>query len=106
MTLNRKSGNRYVTLVHNRKQVGSLISLRSKNRKFIFRLAMSSKKIIDQISSFHDDSIDLNKCIRPLSEKESALTGFGNTIVDYHAMDFDNERLDLINQIFSIITGK
>ncbi len=103
----RKSGNRYVTLVHNRKQVGSLISLRSNRRKFIFRLAMPSKKIIDRLNSFQDDLIDLNKCIRPLSEKESALTGFGNTIIDYYSMDFDNERkIDLINQIFSIITGK
>ncbi len=103
----RKSGNRYVTLVHNRKQVGSLISLRSSRRKFIFRLAMPSKKIIDRLNLFQDDLIDLNKCIRPLSEKESALTGFGNTIIDYHSMDFDNERkIDLMNQIFSIITGK
>ncbi len=103
----RKSGKRCVTLVHKRKQVGSLITLQSWKRKFIFRLAMPSKKIIDKISSLQDDSIDLNKCIRPLSERESALTGFGNTIVDYHSMDFDNEiKLDLINQIFSIITGK
>ena len=58
-------------------------------------------------TSLQDLSIDFNKCIRPLSEKESALTGFGNTILDYYAMDFDNQnKIDLMNQIFSIITGK
>tara|TARA_B100001250_G_scaffold278687_1_gene241107 strand:- start:22 stop:210 length:189 start_codon:yes stop_codon:yes gene_type:complete len=58
-------------------------------------------------TSLQDLSIDFNKCIRPLSEKDSTLIGFGNTILYYHAMDFDNKRkLDLMKQIFSIITGK
>ena len=58
-------------------------------------------------TSLLDMSIDLNKCIRFISEKESTLIGFGNAIFYYHAMDFDNKRkLDLMKQIFSIITGK
>ena len=52
-------------------------------------------------------SIDLNKCIKFISEKESTLIGFGNAIFYYHAMDYDYKRkLDLVNQIFGILTFK
>tara|TARA_Y100001936_G_C15552218_1_gene398018 strand:- start:271 stop:432 length:162 start_codon:yes stop_codon:yes gene_type:complete len=52
-------------------------------------------------------SIDLNKCIRFISEKESTLIGLGNAIFYCHAIDYDDKRkLDLVNQIFGILTFK
>jgi len=103
----RKSGNRYITMVYKRKQVGSLITLKSKNKQFIIRLAIPSEKIISQLISIYDDQLDLNQCIRPLQEHESALTGFGNTIIDYHSMGFDNQlKLEIMNQIYSITRDK
>ena len=58
-------------------------------------------------TSLLDMSIDLNKCIRFISEKESTLIGLGNAIFYCHAIDYDDKRkLDLVNQIFGILTFK
>ena len=102
----RKSGNRYVTLVHNRKQIGSLITLKGSDRQFVVRLAVPSETVIERLkSSALPDQVnnDLAKCVRPLSEEEAPLTGFGNTILDYHNMDCTNdEKVQLLNEIFRI----
>lgn len=109
----RKSGNRYVTLVHNRKQLGSLITLRGKDRKFIIRVAMPADAIIDRLKSSEwlsatgEMNGKLDRCVRPLSEDEVPLTGFGNTIIDYRIMnDLNNDdKVRLLNEIFRIVVS-
>ncbi len=74
----KMSGKRYATIVHNRKQIGSLVTL--KTQPFIFRLGIDENMIIDHLSQQFKDELDIENIITIISD--DSLTGFGTTLVD------------------------
>lgn len=105
----RKSGDRYVTIVHNGRQIGSLVSLR--NQPFVFRLAMSpelvSKGIKNYWTSKHAVRKEAITLARSMFDKEASLTGFGDTVVDFSKMTNipAKEAIGMMNALFRIVTG-
>jgi len=106
----RKSGSRYLTMIFNRKQIGSLVSL--KKQPFVFRLVMSPEEIIssfdaDWLEKHHiqDESITF---VRNLFGHEASLTGFGDTLIDFTKMSGlpDQEAVRFMNKLFSIVTSQ
>lgn len=112
----KKSGSRYVTLVHNRSQIGSIVSI--KKRPFVFRLAHSQTNITDYLENRNwvkdyfnrGESLLLEKIVRGTNESEANLTGYGNTIIDYEEMyksKLDEElMIRLLNNIYSFLTNQ
>jgi len=103
----RKSGNRYVTLVWNRRQIGTIIALKA--RPFIFRLTIPSELILERIRSTHGDYSELSNLesiIRPLNEREQNLTGYGNTIINCAELMKlgDQNAVEMLNALFSVAT--
>lgn len=90
------SGKRYVTMIHKRKQIGSLVTL--KNRPLIFRLNLDEQNIIQDMSREYEVET-LEKVIRPI--EESSLTGFGATLIDLKIIGFGNPRIKFLNSLFS-----
>ena len=94
------SGTRYVTLVHKRKQVGCLVTL--KTNPLIFRLNVDRDFIISHIETdkiIEKNDINLNELIMAL--EDSSLTGFGDTILNLELLNSLDESLKLfvLNQI-------
>jgi hypothetical protein len=112
----KKSGSRYVTLVYNRKQIGSIVSI--KKRPFVFRLASSQISINDYLENRkwleklikENEQFKLEKIVRGSNEFEYNLTGFGNTIIDYVEMYNSNledeSMIRLLNNIYTFITNQ
>jgi len=112
----KKSGSRYVTLVYDRKQIGSIVSI--KKRPFVFRLAHSQTNITDYLENRNwvkdyfnrGESLLLEKIVRGTNESEANLTGYGNTIIDYEEMyksKLDEElMIRLLNNIYSFLTNQ
>ena len=112
----KKSGSRYVTLVYDRKQIGSIVSI--KKRPFVFRLAISQTDITDYLENRNwvkdyfnrGESLLLEKIVRGTNESEANLTGYGNTIIDYEEMyksKLDEElMIRLLNNIYSFLTNQ
>ena len=110
----KRSGSRYITLVHDRRQIGSIVSI--KKRPFVFRLAKSPISITDYLENREwyknllneNENIKLEKIIRGTNANEANLTGFGNTIIDYlemYKMNLDEESMiRLLNNIYTFIT--
>jgi len=112
----KKSGSRYVTLVHDRMQIGSIVSI--KKRPFVFRLAKSPISITDYLENRQwiknllneNENINLEKIIRGTNAREANLTGYGNTIIDY--LEMYNSKLEeesmirLLNNIYTFINNQ
>jgi hypothetical protein len=105
----RKSGGRYVTIVHDGQQIGSLVSL--KNQPFVFRLAMSPEKVARGLKEYwkskHSVSKEAITLARSMFDKEASLTGFGDTVIDYSKMTNmpAKEAIGMMNALFRIVTG-
>lgn len=99
----RISGKRYVTIVHNRKQVGSLVTL--KTNPFIFRLQVDELALEEALNSLNEEAVDISELIKPV-ESES-LTGFGDTIVDMNLLVELDKKITqrIFNRIFEFIIG-
>lgn len=100
----KKGGWSYVTMVSNRKQLGSLVSL--KTRPFILRLKASKELIINPYSDKPEFEI-LSKIVRDL-ENANAVTGIGDTEVDCLelASNYDVKTAkEVLNKIFKSITS-
>ena len=85
----RLSGTRYVTLVYKRKQLGSLVTLKS--NPLVIRLNANPetlKSYVKKISSnFSPEDLEniivsLDAVVRGVGEKEASLTGFGDAIIN------------------------
>lgn len=102
----RKSGTRYVTLVHDGRQIGSLVSLRS--QPFVFRLALPPEKVRSGLKAYWKSKEQVNTeaitFTRSVFGKEASMTGFGDTVVDYSKMTNmpSDEALGLLNALFRI----
>lgn len=105
----RKSGDRYVTIVHDGRQIGSLVSLR--NQPFVFRLAMSPELVSRGIKNYWTSKHAVRKeaitMARSMFDKEASLTGFGDTVVDFSKMTNipAKEAIGMMNALFRIVTG-
>ncbi len=104
----RLSGTRYVTLAYKRKQLGSLVTL--KTNPLVIRLNSnpeSLKSYIKEISSiipsesWENIIVSLDAVVRGAGEKESSLTGFGDAILNIkHLMEIEpSEAIKILNLV-------
>ncbi len=102
----RKSGTRYVTIVHQGRQIGSLVSLR--NQPFVFRLALPPEKVRSGLKAYWRSKqtvkTDAITFTRAVFGKEASMTGFGDTVVDYSKMTNmpSDDAVGLLNALFRI----
>jgi len=98
----KKAGERYFTIVWNRKQIGSLITLKTK--PFLLRIKETKENIFKHIPKNSDELI--LKIVKDL-DKGNTLTGIGDTELDCKDLLNlnDNSRaISILNSIFNAIT--
>jgi hypothetical protein len=105
-----KAGRRYVTLVHNRRQIGSIVSLKS--QPFVFRLAMSPERVMKALKDYGKSERSVKKeaivLVRNAFGSEASLTGYGDTLVDFSKMTYmqSMDAIELLNALYQIVTGQ
>lgn len=104
----RRAGHRYVTLVHDRRQIGTIVSLRS--QPFVFRLAMSPERVMSALKAYWKSKQSVKKeaivLVRNTFGSEASLTGFGDTLVDFSKMTYmpSKDAIKLLNLLYQIVT--
>jgi len=104
----RRAGHRYITLVVNRQQIGTLISLKS--QPLVFRLAMSPERVMIALKEYwkskHSVKTEAITLVRNTFGSEASLTGYGDTLVDFSKMTNmpSSEAIKLLNALFRIVT--
>jgi len=104
----RRVGHRYVTLVHDRRQIGTIVSLKS--LPFVFRLAMSPESVMSALKDYWKSKQSVNKeaivLVRNTFASEASLTGFGDTFVDFSKMTYmpSKEAIKLLNALYQVVT--
>ena len=105
----RRAGSRYVTLVYHRRQIGTLVSLRS--QPLVFRLAMSPERVMTALKEYWDSKHSVKTeaitLVRNTFGSEASLTGYGDTLVDFSKMTHmpSKEAIKLLNALFRIVTA-
>ena len=105
----RRAGHRYVTLVHNRRQIGTIVSL--KLQPFVFRLAMSPERVMQALKEYWNSKQTVKKdtivLVRNTFSSEASLTGFGDTMVDFSKMTYmpSKDAIKLLNVLYQIVTN-
>jgi hypothetical protein len=105
-----KAGHRYVTLVHNRRQIGTIVSLKS--QPFVFRLAMSPERVMSALKDYGKNERSVKKeaivLVRNAFGSEASLTGYGDTLVDFSKMTYmqSMDAIELLNALYQIVTGQ
>jgi len=103
-----RAGPRYVTLVHNRRQIGTIVSLKS--QPFVFRLAMSPERVMTALKDYWTSKQTVKKeaivLVRNTFGTEASLTGYGDTFVDFSKMTYmaSTEAINLLNALYQIVT--
>ena len=103
-----RAGHRYVTLVHNRRQIGTIVSLKS--QPFVFRLAMSPERVMKALKDYWTSKKTVKKeaivLVRNTFGTEASLTGYGDTLVDFSKMTYmeSKEAIQLLNALYQIVT--
>jgi hypothetical protein len=103
----RRAGHRYVTLVHNRRQIGTIVSLRS--QPFVFRLAMAPERVMAALKEYWKSKQSVKKdaivLVRNTFGSEASLTGYGDTLVDFSKMTYmpSKEAIKLLNVLYRIV---
>jgi len=103
-----RAGPRYVTLVHNRRQIGTIVSL--KTQPFVFRLAMSPERVMGGLKDYWGSKKTIKKeaivLVRNTFGTEASLTGYGDTLVDFSKMTYmaSKEAIKLLNALYQIVT--
>jgi hypothetical protein len=104
----RRAGHRYVTLVHNRRQIGTIVSLKSE--PLVFRLAMSPERVMKALKAYWKSKQTLKKdaivLVRNTFGSEASLTGYGDTLVDFSKMTYmpSKDAIKLLNVLYQIVT--
>lgn len=104
----RRAGHRYVTLVHDRRQIGTIVSLKAE--PFVFRLAMSPERVMRALKDYWKSKQSLKKeaivLVRNTFGSEASLTGFGDTLVDFSKMTYmqSEQAITLLNLLYQIVT--
>jgi len=105
-----RAGPRYVTLVHNRRQIGTIVSLRS--QPFVFRLAMSPERVMNALKDYWTSKQTVKKeaivLVRNTFGTEASLTGYGDTLVDFSKMTYmaSKDAVKLLNALYQIVTNE
>lgn len=105
----RKAGSRYITLAHNRRQIGTLVSL--KTQPLVIRLAMSPELVMlglkDYWDSKHTVKNETISLVRNTFDSEASLTGYGDTLVDFSKMTNmpSYEAIKLLNALYRVVTS-
>jgi hypothetical protein len=103
-----RAGPRYVTLVHDRRQIGTIVSLKS--QPFVFRLAMSPERVMQGLKDYWTSKQTVKKeaivLVRNTFGTEASLTGYGDTLVDFSKMTYmaSSDAIKLLNALYQIIT--
>lgn len=103
-----RAGPRYVTLVHNRRQIGTIVSLKS--QPFVFRLAMSPERVMVALKDYWTSKQTVKKeaivLVRNTFGSEASLTGYGDTLVDFSKMTYmaSKDAVKLLNALYQIVT--
>ena len=103
-----RAGPRYVTLVHNRRQIGTLVSLKS--QPFVFRLAMSPECVMIGLKDYWGKKNTVKKeaivLVRNTFGTEASLTGYGDTLVDFSKLTYmaSKDAIKLLNALYQIVT--
>ena len=74
------SGKRYSTLVYNRRQIGSLVTM--KTEPLLFRIDFNAADLIRQMPEI--DGADYHKIVYQLTDESKS--GFGRTIIDFNQL--------------------
>ncbi len=96
----KSSGTRYFTIVMNRKQVGSIVSL--KTAPIIFRLKMNDDDLISKLET-KTQNLNLKEILQPI--QNTKLTGFGNTVLNIDAIDSlpQVNVIRFLNQLYDVL---
>lgn len=103
-----RAGPRYVTLVHDRRQIGTIVSLKS--QPFVFRLAMSPERVMNGLKDYWTSKQTIKKeaivLVRNTFGTEATLTGYGDTLVDFSKMTYmaSKDAITLLNALYQIVT--
>jgi len=103
-----RAGHRYVTLVHNRRQIGTIVSLKS--GPFVFRLAMSPERVMKALKGYWSSKKAVKKeaivLVRNMFGTEASLTGYGDTLVDFSKLTYmeSKDAIKLLNALYQIVT--
>jgi hypothetical protein len=97
----KKSGERYVTLVMNRRQVGSWVTLKSD--PFIFRLKLDQESLISALLKHYTDSDTdwLRTCIRSYDRTQK--TGIGQSEIFITGLKDEKKMIEFLNNLFRVV---
>jgi hypothetical protein len=100
----RPSGSRYVTLVYNRKQLGSVVSL--KRNPFVIRLNASPHDVHRRLTELMPDidGEEMVSLVRDLEGDEGSLTGFGDSVVNLEKLMAMNPE-NAVKMLNAIVTS-
>jgi len=105
----RRAGSRYITLAHKRRQIGTLVTLRS--QPLVFRLAISPEQVMAGLKEYwtskHSVKNEAISLVRNTFGSEASLTGFGDTLVDFSKMTNmpSKAAIKLLNALYRIVTA-
>lgn len=89
------SGKRYSTLVYNRRQIGSLVTM--KTEPLLFRIDFNAADLISQMPEI--DGADYHKIVYPLTDESKS--GFGRTIIDFNQLSANStESRETLDNLF------
>ena len=89
------SGKRYSTLVYNRRQIGSLVTM--KTEPLLFRIDFNAADLIRQMPEI--DGADYHKIVYPLTDESKS--GFGRTIIDFNQLSANStESRETLDNLF------
>jgi len=103
----KRAGKRYITIVLNKKQIGSLVTLKTKNRPFMIRIIKNRSNIISYLKNDPENEI----YVRIINDMENpdTLTGIGNTEIDWRALlelNDESKSREILNKIFDAVINE
>lgn len=100
----KKSGERYITLLMNRKQIGSWVTLKSD--PFIFRLKMAQDDLITALLKFHPE-LDINEARNLIRIYDrTTKTGIGETEIVIQDLHDEKTSIEILNTLFRVIQAE
>ena len=101
----KKAGKRYITIVWNKKQIGSLVTL--KTRPLLIRIKTNRSNILSHFKN-DSESETYSKIIKDI-ENPDTLTGIGDTEIDWKVLldlNDKNKSKEILNEIFNAIISE
>ncbi len=101
----KRAGKRYITIVWNKKQIGSLVTL--KTRPFTIRIKENKSNILNYFKN-DSEAVTYSNIIKDIENPEK-FTGFGNTEIDWRALldlNDENKSKVILNKIFDAVINE